>query len=269
MPIHRDLLAPKSLHCYLNNSPSTPQKPTPYRNLNSQDFDGNFRLLQDGLRRTLSENDLLSDESTFTLHGHVNRQNCRYWSRENSYWMRELHTQNPEKVNVWAGIIIGENIIGPFFIDGNLNPENYLALKFQIYEVCKLSNETGKVAPDLATLRRRDLQGRYRTRMFFQQDGCLAHHAVTVRNWLNSEFNEHWIGRDGPILWPPRSPDLTILDFYLWGRLKQIVYSEPLENDEEHLKFYKSLSIEDFRNSFNEFRARIKICAEKGGALFE
>ncbi|KAJ8950221.1 hypothetical protein NQ318_006195 [Aromia moschata] len=29
----------------------------------------------------------------------------------------------------------------------------------QIYEVCKLSNETGNVAPDLATLRRRDLQG--------------------------------------------------------------------------------------------------------------
>ncbi|KAJ8946069.1 hypothetical protein NQ318_009195 [Aromia moschata] len=59
----------------------------------------------------------------------------------------------------------------------------------------------------------------YRTRMFFQQDGCPAHHAVTVRNWLNSEFNEHWIGRDGPILWSPRSPNLTILDFYLLGRL--------------------------------------------------
>ncbi|KAJ8961804.1 hypothetical protein NQ318_021407 [Aromia moschata] len=55
----------------------------------------------------------------------------------------------------------------------------------------------------------------YRTRMFFQQDGCPAYHAVTVRNWLSSEFNEHWIGRDGSILWPSRSPDLTILDFYL------------------------------------------------------
>ncbi|KAJ8960170.1 hypothetical protein NQ318_003892 [Aromia moschata] len=115
---------------------------------------------------------------------------------------------------------------------------------------------------------------RYRTRMFFQQDGCPAHHAVTVRNWLNSKFNEHWIGRDGPILWPPRSPDLTILDFYLWERLKQIVYREPLENDEEQLKTrtksaVKSLSIEEIRNSFNEFRARIEICAEKGGALFE
>ncbi|KAJ8960841.1 hypothetical protein NQ318_020137 [Aromia moschata] len=84
------------------------------------------------------------------------------------------------------------------------------------------------------------------------------HHAVTVRNWLNSVFNEHWIGRDGPILWPPRSPDLIILDFYLWGRLKQIVYRESLENDEQ-LKTkiqnaVKSLSIEEIRNSFNEFR---------------
>ncbi|KAJ8941074.1 hypothetical protein NQ318_003255 [Aromia moschata] len=73
------------------------------------------------------ENVLFADESTFTLHGHVNRQSCRYWSRENTHWMRELHTQNPEKVNVWAGII-GENIIGPFFIDGNLNGETNLAL---------------------------------------------------------------------------------------------------------------------------------------------
>ncbi|KAJ8943073.1 hypothetical protein NQ318_015329 [Aromia moschata] len=80
--------------------------------------------------------------------------------------------------------------------------------------------------------------------------------------------------KDGPILWPPRSPYLTILDFHLWGRLKQIVYREPLENDEEQLKTriqnaVKSLSIEEIRNSFNEFRARIEICAEKGGALFE
>ncbi|KAJ8948030.1 hypothetical protein NQ318_003363, partial [Aromia moschata] len=30
-----------------------------------------------------------------------------------------------------------------------------------IYEVCKLSNETGNIAPDLATLWRRDLEGRF------------------------------------------------------------------------------------------------------------
>ncbi|KAJ8937902.1 hypothetical protein NQ318_001675 [Aromia moschata] len=107
---------------------------------------------------------------------------------------------------------------------------------------------------------------------FSNKLGALLHHAVTVRNCFNSEFNEHWIGRDGPILWPPRSPDLTILDFYLRGRLKQIVYREPLENDEEQLKTrvqnaVKSLSIEEIINSINEFRARIEICAEKGGAI--
>ncbi|KAJ8949351.1 hypothetical protein NQ318_012014 [Aromia moschata] len=32
---------------------------------------------------------------------------------------------------------------------------------FYTYEVCILSNETGNVAPDLATLRRRDMEGRF------------------------------------------------------------------------------------------------------------
>ncbi|KAJ4450186.1 hypothetical protein ANN_01593 [Periplaneta americana] len=34
--------------------------------------------------------------------------------------------------------------------------------------------------------------------------------------------------------WPPRSPDLTPLDFYLWGHLKAVVYATPV-NDAEGL----------------------------------
>ncbi|KAJ8950021.1 hypothetical protein NQ318_002433 [Aromia moschata] len=109
--------------------------------------------------------------------------------------------------------------------------------------------------------------------MFFQQDGCPGALLLPLLSELAQfRFNEHWIGRDGPILWPRNG--LTILDFYLWGRLRQIIYRESLKNDEEQLKTriqnaVKSLSIEEIRNSFNEFRARIEICAEKGGALFE
>ncbi|KAJ8945764.1 hypothetical protein NQ318_022862 [Aromia moschata] len=66
--------------------------------------------------------------------------------------MRELQTQNPEKINVWAGIM-GENIIGPFFIESNLNGEiNYLALlqnndaaKMQeacIWNICCINNDS-------------------------------------------------------------------------------------------------------------------------------
>ena len=42
--------------------------------------------------------------------------------------MYEGHTHNQQKVNVWAGILNFEAIIGPFFIESNLNANNYLAM---------------------------------------------------------------------------------------------------------------------------------------------
>ncbi|KAJ8970173.1 hypothetical protein NQ317_016646, partial [Molorchus minor] len=38
----------------------------------------------------------------------------------------KLHTQNPEKFNAWAELI-RDHVIGPFFIDGDLNGDQYLA----------------------------------------------------------------------------------------------------------------------------------------------
>jgi hypothetical protein len=32
------------------------------------------------------------------------------------------------------------------------------------------------------------------------------------------------------VSWPPRSPDLTLLDFYLWGHLKTVVYATPVND---------------------------------------
>jgi hypothetical protein len=34
---------------------------------------------------------------------------------------------------------------------------------------------------------------------------------------------------DGPTPWPPRSPDITPLDFFLWGYVKDKVFSTPVE----------------------------------------
>jgi hypothetical protein len=41
---------------------------------------------------------------------------------------------------------------------------------------------------------------------------------------LNVNFPGWRIRRGGPISWPPRSPDLTPLDFFLWGYAKDQVY---------------------------------------------
>ena len=42
-------------------------------------------------------------------------------------------------------------------------------------------------------------------------------------NLLRENFPQKLIGRFGNIPWPPRSPDLTPMDF-LWGHLKERVY---------------------------------------------
>jgi hypothetical protein len=43
-----------------------------------------------------------------------------------------------------------------------------------------------------------------------------------------------WIGRGGPIAWPPRSPDLTPLDIFLWGYVKNTVYQVKI--NDQHMK---------------------------------
>jgi len=45
---------------------------------------------------------------------------------------------------------------------------------------------------------------------------------------LDSTSPKRWIGRDGPTPWPPRSPDITPLDFFLWEYVKDKVFSTPV-----------------------------------------
>ena len=58
-----------------------------------------------------------SDEAHFHLSGYVNKQNMRYWSRDNP---RELHQRplHSERVTVWCALSqVG--IIGPWFFEEN------------------------------------------------------------------------------------------------------------------------------------------------------
>ena len=55
--------------------------------------------------------------------------------------------------------------------------------------------------------------------IIFQQDGAPPHWGLDIRRFLDAAFTDSWIGRDGPTPWPPRPPDITPLDFFLWGGL--------------------------------------------------
>jgi hypothetical protein len=74
--------------------------------------------------------------------------------------------------------------------------------------------------------------------VIFQHDAASSHYSATVREFLDATFPQRRIGRGGwlPWLpWPPRSLDLTPLDFYFWGYIKQCVYSVHINNI-DHLK---------------------------------
>ncbi|GFT74462.1 uncharacterized protein TNCV_539671 [Trichonephila clavipes] len=43
---------------------------------------------------------------------------------------------------------------------------------------------------------------------------------------LKDTFGDYLISRFGPVNWPPRSCDLTPLDYFLWGYVKSLVYAD-------------------------------------------
>ena len=58
--------------------------------------------------------------------------------------------------------------------------------------------------------------------------GPPAHRLDAVRERLRELFGQHVIALYHNVEWPPRSPDLTPCDFFLWGYLKSKVYTSPL-----------------------------------------
>ncbi|GFY14687.1 uncharacterized protein TNCV_647311 [Trichonephila clavipes] len=62
--------------------------------------------------------------------------------------------------------------------------------------------------------------------LWFQQDGATFHTARATIYLLKDTFGDRLISRFGPVNWPPKSCDLTPLDYFLWGYVKSLVYAD-------------------------------------------
>ncbi|GFW99245.1 uncharacterized protein TNCV_3010131 [Trichonephila clavipes] len=162
---------------------------------------------------------LLSDEAHFWLNGYVNKRNCRIWSEANLqlYVETPLH---PEKLTVWCALWAG-GIIGPYFFKNDeghnvtVNGDRYRAMITNFF-IPELNNH--------------DVQD-----LCFQQDGATCHTARATIDLLKDTFGDRLISRFGPVNWPPRSCDLTPLDYFLWGYVKSLVYADKPQTL-DHLK---------------------------------
>ena len=191
---------------------------------------------------------IFSDEAWFTLEESVNKQNDRSWlpSRPQEEIEQQLHG---EKVMVWCAISVNR-VFGPFFFDTTVNAANYLEMLKDFFWPKLLRTQEYK-------------------KYFFQQDGAPPHAATEVQNWLRSKFEERFIGK---LQWPPRSPDLNICDFFLWGYLKARVYN-PIPKTKEELKEnirreIKNIDKSILKSVFHNFKKRLdSVIRENGGHI--
>ena len=161
----------------------------------------------------LAKKIIFSDEAHFDLGGYVNKQNCRIWGTENSHAYIEKPT-HPKRVTVWCGFWpIG--IIGAFFSENEqreavtVNGDRYRAMLNE-FLFTKIEEEgIGNI--------------------WFQQDGATGHTVKATLDVLRPVFEDRIISRRGDVVWPPRSCDLTPLDYYLWGAVKGKCYAEKPE----------------------------------------
>lgn len=198
---------------------------------------------------------LFSDEATFRKNGNVNRHNFHYYSDKNPVFTREMDHQHRWSLNVWGGII-GDFIVGPFFFDGSLT-----GIKYEHF----LRNDLPILLEDVPL--------NLRATMWLQHDGAPPHYSRRVRNFLNNEYANRWVGRGSTTPWPSNSPDLTKLDYFLWGYVKEQVYQLPpttQENMKNRIKdVFQNINHRTLRDVSLNFIKRVEYCANENGRHFE
>lgn len=105
---------------------------------------------------------------------------------------------------------------------------------------------------------------------YFQQDNAPPHVSNTVITFLSEFFEERLMSRN---LWPPRSPDLSPLDFCIFGYIKDKVFRSRLhtlqELREKILEVCNTINEGMLERIFENMKRRVNICIEAEGGHFE
>ena len=155
---------------------------------------------------------IFGDEKWFHLSQSPNRQNTRKRAMSNPQFVIAAKNQAAKKILCWCGIVDGRLLPVVWFHDENgnnisVNQDRYLEM---------IKNKIWPAISDVS-----DRKGFY-----WCQDGSTSHTANKVLAYLTDSLHgeDRLISRRAKIVWPSHSPDLNVLDFFLWGILQQEVY---------------------------------------------
>uniref|UniRef100_A0A914EPB3 Transposase n=1 Tax=Acrobeloides nanus TaxID=290746 RepID=A0A914EPB3_9BILA len=170
--------------------------------------------------------------------------------------VRQYQLDQEPYVTVWADMN-AELFIGPFFFDGEISPESYKkTLENFVHELRQVTSSL--------------------EHPIFIHDDSKGHLSEDVTAYLERQFPHHWIGTGSTYAsWPHHSPDLSPINFFLWGYIKGRVYKTPIKfNDLEELKqriqtAFKNVTLDLLEESVEEYKIRLERVHKTKGDLVD
>jgi hypothetical protein len=105
---------------------------------------------------------------------------------------------------------------------------------------------------------------------WLQQDCVTPHTANWTMEMHKQFFDDRIISKN---LWPPWSPDVTPPDYFLWGYLKQVVYSnlpQTIEDLKENIEVaISNISQKTLKKVVQNMVTRVNTCYAESGCHFQ
>ena len=147
-------------------------------------------------------------------------------------------------------------IIGPYFFE-----EGETAVS--VTSACYVDMLNNFLCPELQK------RGVNMREIWFQQDHAKAHTVRVSMEVVRRIFPQHVIFRFGDVSWLPRSPDLSICNFFLWGYLKCRVYTKRSRMIEElKLSIRQEIAAvpqKKLERAMQDFEERLRMCVRQEG----
>ena len=193
-----------------------------------------------------------SDEKNFVQDQKVNRKNDQWLCKRPDEVPTVIHTKFPASAMV-LGVVSSEgDVMPPHFFTGGLrvNADAYTEMLDKVIKPWVTTIAHGKP-------------------YVFQQDSIPSHTARTTQEWMADNFYDNII----PNIWPPSSPDLNFLDYYVWGIVERDSNCHPHNTVEALvaviLDSMGKIPKTHFITPYSHFRRRIEAIIAADGEFIE
>ena len=214
----------------------------------------------------------MSDEAVFSLNGNVNTKNVICYSERRGGRPEEFTidtTKHAASVMPWAclsgdGRKLDLKFFEPEVVDGEKVSGTMNGARY--YKLLRY-----RAIPQIKTLNQGSL-----TDQVWQQDGARPHWSEQNLAYLQGQIGVNTLAlgaaRWGGGEWAPHSPDLSVLDFCIWGVMKYFVFQHPMPTTKQGLKdkilrvWDTEITPELIKKAFKGFIGRChKVLLKNGG----